>query len=68
MALADDVKRRKAVFLDFRSSRQIEPEAEQLQKPFLFQPCYLALHSFFWADHSLFFLLYFQSPDPVIHG
>jgi len=36
MALADDVKRRKAVFLDFRSSRQIGTETEQLLKPFLF--------------------------------
>jgi len=38
MALADDVKRRKAVFLDFRSSRQIEIETEQLLKPFLVRP------------------------------
>jgi len=38
MALADDVKWRKAVFLDFRSSQQIETGTEQLLKDFFEQP------------------------------
>jgi len=35
MALADDVKRRKAVFLDFRSSPQIETGTDKFSRFFL---------------------------------